>query len=234
MALAVCLFGMGSGLVWTSVSNASESDGSFQVRCRRRPSSPCRLRARAARARRSMAAELGRQQFVSGPGGTRWTARLAGPPPRRLRLRRDGPADTTNGSAPDAPTECGRAEISRGVEGCRVNAAQRMLGLVGILRAGASLRLTRRYPVRARGVRAGLDLWAADRAVDCVIIGDQGSPSRAVAAYQDLMPRGSRSCWAPRAAGRCGGWPRWSADRGGCCGTTTAQPMTSRSRGWPP
>lgn len=65
-----------------------------------------------------------------------------------------------------------------------------MIGLVGVLRAGASLGLTGRYAVQARQVRAGLDLWAAGHAVELVIIDDRGSPVRAVAAYQALVTAG--------------------------------------------
>ena len=45
---------------------------------------------------------------------------------------------------------------------------------------------------------------------------------------------GSRSCWAPMAAGRYGMSPRSSAGRGGCCGTTGARPTTWPRRCSPP
>jgi ABC-type branched-subunit amino acid transport system substrate-binding protein len=64
---------------------------------------------------------------------------------------------------------------------------RRMLGLVGVLRAGASLGLTGRYALQAREVNAGIHLWAADHGVDLVIIDDRGSPARAVAAYHALL-----------------------------------------------
>jgi hypothetical protein len=115
-----------------------------------------------------------------------------------------------------------------------LSAMRGMLGFVGVLRAGVSLGLTGRYAVQSAEVRAGLDLWAADQPVELVVIDDQGSPSRATAAYQALLAEGSRSCWAPMAAGRCGMSPRSCVGRGGCCGTTEARPTTSPRRCSPP
>jgi hypothetical protein len=76
-----------------------------------------------------------------------------------------------------------------------------MLGLVGALRAGASLGLTGRYAAQARQVHAGLDLWAADHAVELVIIDDRGSPDRALAAYQALVAAGVEILLGPYGSG---------------------------------
>jgi ABC-type branched-subunit amino acid transport system substrate-binding protein len=76
-----------------------------------------------------------------------------------------------------------------------------MLGLVVVLRAGVSLGLTGRYAMQAREVKAGINLWAADHAVDLVIIDDQGSPSRAVAAYRDLVAAGIEILLGPYGSG---------------------------------
>jgi ABC-type branched-subunit amino acid transport system substrate-binding protein len=73
--------------------------------------------------------------------------------------------------------------------------------LVGVLRAGASLGLTGRYAAQARQVRAGLDLWAADHAVELVIMDDQGSPHRALAAYQALVSAGVEILLGPYGSG---------------------------------
>jgi ABC-type branched-subunit amino acid transport system substrate-binding protein len=78
---------------------------------------------------------------------------------------------------------------------------QRMLGFVGVLRAGVSLGLTGRYAVQSAQVRAGLDLWAADQPVELVIIDDQGSPSRAMAAYQGLLADGIELLLGPYGSG---------------------------------
>jgi ABC-type branched-subunit amino acid transport system substrate-binding protein len=76
-----------------------------------------------------------------------------------------------------------------------------MLGLVVVLRAGMSLGLTGRYAIQAREVKAGINLWAADHAVDLAIIDDQGSPSRAVAAYHDLVAAGIEILLGPYGSG---------------------------------
>jgi branched-chain amino acid transport system substrate-binding protein len=78
---------------------------------------------------------------------------------------------------------------------------QRMLGSVGVPRAGVSLGLTGRYAVQSAQVRAGLDLWAADQAVELVVIDDQGSPSRAVAAYHALLADGVEILLGPYGSG---------------------------------
>jgi ABC-type branched-subunit amino acid transport system substrate-binding protein len=78
---------------------------------------------------------------------------------------------------------------------------QSRLGLVSVLRAGASLGLTGRYAAQARQVRAGLDLWAADHAVELVIMDDRGSPDRAVAAYQALVAAGVEILLGPYGSG---------------------------------
>jgi branched-chain amino acid transport system substrate-binding protein len=72
---------------------------------------------------------------------------------------------------------------------------------VGVLRAGVSLGLTGRYAVQSAQVRAGLDLWAADQPVELVIIDDRGSPSRAVAAYDDLLADGIELLLGPYGSG---------------------------------
>jgi len=77
----------------------------------------------------------------------------------------------------------------------------RMLGFVAVLRAGVSLGLTGRYAVQSAQVRAGLDLWAGDQHVALVTIDDQGSPSRAVAAYHDLMADGMEILLGPYGSG---------------------------------
>jgi branched-chain amino acid transport system substrate-binding protein len=66
-------------------------------------------------------------------------------------------------------------------------AASTELRNVGALRAGVSLGLTGRYAVQARQAKAGLDLWVSDHDVELVVVDDEGSPDRAVAAYQDLL-----------------------------------------------
>ena len=109
-----------------------------------------------------------------------------------------------------------------------------MLGLVGVLRAGASLGLTGRYALQAREVEAGIHLWAADHGVDLVIIDDRGSPARAVAAYHALLDAGVEILLGPTAAAQYGGSPQRSVDRGGCCGITEARPTTWPRRCWPP
>jgi ABC-type branched-subunit amino acid transport system substrate-binding protein len=76
-----------------------------------------------------------------------------------------------------------------------------MLGLVVVLRAGVSLGLTGRYAIQAREVKAGINLWAADHAVDLDIIDDQGSPGRAVAAYHDLVAAGVEILLGPYGSG---------------------------------
>ena len=76
-----------------------------------------------------------------------------------------------------------------------------MLGLVVVLRAGVSLGLTGRYAMQAREVKAGINLWAADHAVDLLIIDDHGSPSRAVAAYHDLVDAGTEILLGPYGSG---------------------------------
>jgi ABC-type branched-subunit amino acid transport system substrate-binding protein len=78
---------------------------------------------------------------------------------------------------------------------------RRMLGFVGLLRAGVSLGLTGRYAVQSAQVRAGLDLWAADQRVELVIIDDRGSPSRAVAAYHALLAQGIEILLGPYSSG---------------------------------
>lgn len=80
-------------------------------------------------------------------------------------------------------------------------AMRSMLDLVGVLRAGASLGLTGRYAVQAREVRAGLDLWAANCAVELTVIDDRGSPDRAVAAYQALLATGIDILLGPYGSG---------------------------------
>jgi ABC-type branched-subunit amino acid transport system substrate-binding protein len=92
-------------------------------------------------------------------------------------------------------------EIGRNLEGCGLAAMQRMLGFVGVLRAGVSLGLTGRYAVQSAQVRAGLDLWAADQPVELVIIDDQGSPSRAMAAYHALLADGIEILLGPYGSG---------------------------------
>jgi branched-chain amino acid transport system substrate-binding protein len=76
-----------------------------------------------------------------------------------------------------------------------------MLDFVGVLRAGVSLGLTGRYAVQSAQVRAGLDLWAADQPVELVIIDDQGSPSRAMAAYHGLLADGIELLLGPYGSG---------------------------------
>ena len=76
-----------------------------------------------------------------------------------------------------------------------------MLGLVVVRRAGVSLGLTGRYAMQAREVKAGINLWAADHAVDLVMIDDQGSPRRAVAAYHDLVAAGIEILLGPYGSG---------------------------------
>jgi len=76
-----------------------------------------------------------------------------------------------------------------------------MLGVVVVLRAGVSLGLTGRYAVQAREVKAGINLWAADQAVDLVIIDDRGSPGRAVAVYHDLVAGGIEILLGPYGSG---------------------------------
>jgi ABC-type branched-subunit amino acid transport system substrate-binding protein len=91
--------------------------------------------------------------------------------------------------------------IGRGREGCGLSAMRGMLGFVGVLRAGVSLGLTGRYAVQSAEVRAGLDLWAADQPVELVVIDDQGSPSRATAAYQALLAEGIKILLGPYGSG---------------------------------
>jgi branched-chain amino acid transport system substrate-binding protein len=76
-----------------------------------------------------------------------------------------------------------------------------MLGLVGVLRAGVALGLTGRYAVQSAQVRAGLDQWAADQHVELAIVDDQGSPSRAVAAYHALVEDGIEILLGPYGSG---------------------------------
>ena len=76
-----------------------------------------------------------------------------------------------------------------------------MLGLVGVLRAGASLGLTGRYAMQAREAKAGIDVWAADHGVDLAIIDDRGSPTRAVAAYHALVAAGVEILLGPYGSG---------------------------------
>jgi len=76
-----------------------------------------------------------------------------------------------------------------------------MLGLVVVLRAGVTLGLTGRYAAQAREVKAGISLWAADHAVDLIIIDDHGSASRAVAAYHDLVAAGIEILLGPYGSG---------------------------------
>ena len=70
-----------------------------------------------------------------------------------------------------------------------------------VLRAGVSLGLTGRYATQAREVTAGINLWAADHAVDMDIIDDQGSPSRAVATYHELVAAGIEILLGPWGSG---------------------------------
>jgi ABC-type branched-subunit amino acid transport system substrate-binding protein len=64
-----------------------------------------------------------------------------------------------------------------------------------------SLGLTGRDAVQSAQVRAGLDLWAADQPVELVIIDDQGSPSRAMAAYHALLADGIEILLGPHGSG---------------------------------
>src|ERR687891_1755174 len=91
--------------------------------------------------------------------------------------------------------------LGRGLEACGPAAMPRILGFVGLLRAGLSLGLTGRDAVKSAQVRAGLDPWAADQPVELVIIDDQGSPSRAMAAYHALLADGIEILLGPHGSG---------------------------------
>ncbi|MGH9231325.1 MAG: ABC transporter substrate-binding protein [Acidimicrobiales bacterium] len=72
---------------------------------------------------------------------------------------------------------------------------------MGVLRAGASLGMTGRYALHARQVKTGLELWASDHRVQLVVVDDEGSATRAVAAYQDLLDQGVEILLGPYGSG---------------------------------
>jgi ABC-type branched-subunit amino acid transport system substrate-binding protein len=67
----------------------------------------------------------------------------------------------------------------------------------GFVRAAASLGLSGRYAVQAREALAGLELWATDCGVDLVTLDDEGTPSRAVGIYRDLLAEGTEILVGP-------------------------------------
>jgi ABC-type branched-subunit amino acid transport system substrate-binding protein len=100
-----------------------------------------------------------------------------------------------------APDPSRQPEIRSGLEACGLAGMPPMLQFVATLRAGMSLGLSGRYAVQSAQVRAALDLWASDQRVDLVVIDDQGSPSRAVAAYQALLEDGIDILLGPYGSG---------------------------------